>query len=277
MVDQSPEATPAESGEGLLAGAVPDGMCKEEPLPQAAPSCPKPDDDDFRIHNCDQRSPVIHFAHPAIGPPLKLEQRGASHQGFDAGTSSVIWPVAAHMAKHLCDHPEMVRGRSVVELGAGIGILGAALAALGANPVVLTDSEQALPLLGRNKALLSERSVSVQVAELLWGEAAHHARVLALNDSTAFDIVVASDVVVRAFDTDKLWESCEALLPRDESRSATVMIGFEDRDDWETIGTFIGMAEAAGFVTSTCPLALEEEEEDDDWQMCMYTFRREGP
>lgn len=47
-------------------------------------------------------------------------------------------------------------GRSLLELGAGVGLVGAACAACGAR-AVLTDWEGALPLLRRNAELLAQR------------------------------------------------------------------------------------------------------------------------
>lgn len=252
----------------------------------APPPCDEPEGptDLSRIHNCDQRVPVISFAHEVLGPePLQFEQRGVTDPGFVPGTSSVLWPVARNMAAHLCDHPDLVRGRSVIELGAGLGIVGAAAAALGAGPAAITDCRQALPLLGRNRALLSERGVSVEVCELSWGDAAHHAEALALLETGAgdsdigFDIVLASDVVLMGFDTERLWESCEALVSRDPSRSATILIGFEFREDWETIGAFTDRAEAAGFETSFCLLKEDDDEDDEDCDRLLYTYHRGPP
>ena len=108
------------------------------------------------IHGCNQRAPCVEFMHGLLSKPLRLEQRGATSGDFVQGTSSVIWPAASRLAEYLCDHPELIRDRSVLELGAGLGLVGAACAAAGAQPVLVTDCERALPLLERNQALLAE-------------------------------------------------------------------------------------------------------------------------
>ena len=79
-----------------------------------------------------------------------------------AYTASRVWPASAELALHV----GVVRGRSVVELGAGAGLAGLASAALGAARVVLTDLAENLPLLQRNAAR-NELDVSVAVFDWL--------------------------------------------------------------------------------------------------------------
>jgi len=240
------------------------------------------------VHNCDQRAPIIELAHAALTKPLQLEQRGATDAGFVVGTSSVVWPVAIRMARYLCNHPELVRGKTVLELGAGIGIVGAAAAALGARRTVITDCEEALPLLRRNKERLAEAGVTVEIAKLYWGDASDHACVLGLlEEGKGFDVIVGSDILIAGFDTDLLWASCEALGSRDAAETATVLVGYEFREEWETVGTYIGFAEAAGFSVKHMPLGAhlassdavadaDVDDSDDDDGMLLYTICR-GP
>ncbi|CAK9086964.1 unnamed protein product [Durusdinium trenchii] len=170
------------------------------------------------IHGCDQRAPLIEFHHASFQRPLRLEQRGATSESFVQGTSSVLWPAATKLATYLCDgddgRPGAPGGRpwaalSVLEVGAGLGLVGAACAALGAK-VVLTDCGVAVPLLKRNQELLAADSVNVEVCQL---------------------------------DLDKLFSSCYALLAR--SPEARLVLAFEFREDWEGISNFIGWAEEA--------------------------------
>eukprot|EP00439_Symbiodinium_sp_Y106_P080128 s616_g18.t2 len=170
------------------------------------------------IHGCNQRAPCVEFMHGLLSKPLRLEQRGATSGDFVQGTSSVIWPAASRLAEYLCDHPELLRDRSVLELGAGLGLVGAACAAAGAKPVLVTDCERALPLLERNQALLAEDSIILKVSRLEWGLAEDHARILEGSSYRGhpggFDLVLGSDIILSSFELDKLFESCRALLAR---------------------------------------------------------------
>mmetsp|Transcript_30101 Transcript_30101/g.86198 ORF Transcript_30101/g.86198 Transcript_30101/m.86198 type:complete len:258 (+) Transcript_30101:32-805(+) len=230
------------------------------------------EDDAKRIHNIDQRAPIVEFGHPALPQTLRLEQHGAHRPGFVQGTSSVAWPCAPLLARHLCAHPELIRGRSVVELGAGLGLVGAVAAALGASPTVLTDCEGALPLLLRNRERLEEIDASVDVARVDWGSEADHAALLQARGA-GFDVVLGSDVVVGGFDTDKLFASCLALLSR--APGAVVLLAYEYRDEWESIGNFIHRAEEAGLECSH-ELLLGEDVDEEDCEDFLYTFRWRG-
>lgn len=71
------------------------------------------------------------------------------------GTSSVLWPAATRLAEHFCGAGRAPGGGAWttlrgLEVGAGLGLTGAALAALGVA-MVLTDCEVAMPLLRRNQ------------------------------------------------------------------------------------------------------------------------------
>jgi predicted nicotinamide N-methyase len=98
-----------------------------------------------------------------------------------AYTASRVWPASAELARHVAD---VVRGKRVVELGAGAGLAGLACKVLGAARVVLTDLPENLPLLQRNAA---RNGLDVSVAPFDW-----------LTPTTLgerFDVVLAADCV----------------------------------------------------------------------------------
>ena len=99
-----------------------------------------------------------------------------------AYTASRVWPASAELALHVAD---VVRGKRVVELGAGAGLAGLACKVLGAARVVLTDLPENLPLLQRNAA--RNGLDDVVVAPFDW-----------LTPTTLgerFDVVLAADCV----------------------------------------------------------------------------------
>lgn len=80
---------------------------------------------------------------------------GATSGDFVQGTSSVLWPAATALADYFCSLGTAPggspwAGHRSLEVGAGLGLTGAVLGALGAN-VVLTDCDVAMPLLRRNQ------------------------------------------------------------------------------------------------------------------------------
>ena len=68
----------------------------------------------------------------AVSPDvLKYDGASADDAYFDQ-TAFRLWPLSLTLCRWLCAHPEIVRGKRVVELGAGFGALGLVCAALGA-------------------------------------------------------------------------------------------------------------------------------------------------
>jgi len=126
-----------------------------------------------------------------------------------------------------------------------------------------------MPLLRRNRALLAQDGVEVQVARLEWGSDADHKALDGglLGADVGFDVILASDVVLQGFAVDRLLESVAALLARHPE--ALVLLGYEDREDWETIGTFLYGAEQTGL--EYLHEHLGDEGEDGD--LLLYTFR----
>ncbi|KAL4424743.1 hypothetical protein ABPG77_000086 [Micractinium sp. CCAP 211/92] len=98
----------------------------------------------------------------------KYEDNGASEQPAEAGSSIEgappaaapdligldIWPASIALCRYLAAHPQLTEGLEVLELGAGMGLVGLLAAALGASAVLLTDYEpEVLSHLASNAAL----------------------------------------------------------------------------------------------------------------------------
>ena len=118
-------------------------------------------------------------------------------------TVGSLWQSAPHLVKWLMETSdggrlleEKVHGKRVLELGAGLGLVGTALAKLGAAHVTLTDLPQWLPLLHRNLAANFEEedlgaSGRIVAAALPWGVSTPPLR---QGPSSSYDLVVATDV-----------------------------------------------------------------------------------
>lgn len=106
-------------------------------------------------------------------------------------TARWVWDACPLVCEYLCDGDRvdaLVRGRRVVELGAGTGLPGLVCSKLGAASVTLTDLPSELALLEENVELNRARGDSpVCVRACAWGE---------LEEPTpTFDTVVVSDVL----------------------------------------------------------------------------------
>ncbi|CAD6222851.1 unnamed protein product [Miscanthus lutarioriparius] len=106
---------------------------------------------------------------------LRLLCLRAASTDFDL-TGQLVWPGAVLMNNYLSQHPEIVKGCSVIELGSGIGITGI-LCSRFCKEVVLTDhNDEVLEIIRKNIELqsCSENAHAVLTAEKLeWGNSDH--------------------------------------------------------------------------------------------------------
>lgn len=142
---------------------------------------------------------------------VDVEQRwnpldGASGGTRRDGTGACVWDAAITLCDHLCKRPQLIEGRSVVELGSGCGVLSIVAARLGARCVHATDLEQALLLLARNvwlnKASTGQArgcnvDAGVTVGCCDWGNASHAERLRDQCPDGRVDVILGSDLIYR--------------------------------------------------------------------------------
>ena len=139
-------------------------------------------------------------------------------------TGLVVWPISASLCRFLHRHPLLVRGRSVLELGSGTGLVGLVAASLGAQ-CVLTDSSEPSLVLCKHNAQLNQLQHSLRVASLSWGDddteltAAVPADAASAASRACFDLVIGSDCAYKLSALDALFESVDLLLSRSASLS----------------------------------------------------------
>ncbi|KAM3302956.1 protein N-lysine methyltransferase METTL21A [Capsicum chacoense] len=125
--------------------------------------------------------------------------------------------------------PSKLRGKRVVELGAGCGVAGFGMALLGCD-VVSTDQTEVLPLLMRNVERNTSRIMqtisdpdsfgSIQAAELDWGNETHIKAV-----GPPFDFIIGTDVVYAEHLLEPLLQTIIAL----SGPKTTILLGHEIR------------------------------------------------
>ncbi|KAG5644571.1 hypothetical protein DXG03_008145 [Asterophora parasitica] len=105
------------------------------------------------------------------------------------GCGGIAWPAGEVLSSYLAKRgPGYVRGRTILELGSGTGLVGLVAARLGCESVCITDQAPLLDIMRRNvRANALEESVSV--AELNWGEP------LPSDIGQAPDLILAADCV----------------------------------------------------------------------------------
>jgi|APGre2960657444_1045066.scaffolds.fasta_scaffold01526_7 hypothetical protein len=179
----------AEAASGDSQPALADG------LRSAAAACAKAQ---LAADGCSERV----FALPC-GASVRL--REASCAGDVLGLR--VWDSGPRLVAHLAQQQQLgeLLGASVLELGAGVGLVGLSALLLGAGSVTLTDTAQApgvLQLLTHNAALNTQpgSGTLARVAALDWADrnAAQQPSDVTtppLEPGETFDIILASDVL----------------------------------------------------------------------------------
>ena len=113
------------------------------------------------------------FEHPQLSKPITLLQEAISKEKASGTAEDIevfpatrLWPGGHRLATFLCENPDVVAGKRVLELGSGVGIVGLTAASLGAASVTVTDAH--VVLLNENAALNELPNVCVR--KLVWGD-----------------------------------------------------------------------------------------------------------
>jgi predicted nicotinamide N-methyase len=103
---------------------------------------------------------------------------------------SPSWRAAEHLCQYIIDYPEVFNGKSVCEVGSGLGLVSILLEKLNyCSELVVTDGdEDTLQLLIENKI---DNDCLFDTSYLLWGE---HDDFLS-DHSAGFDILIGADII----------------------------------------------------------------------------------
>ena len=114
------------------------------------------------------------------------------------------------MCSYLANNPELVSGKDVIELGAGVGICGIVASHCNAKSVLLTDGDSSVMTNMRknisNNSISSEAK-SITSRQLIWGKN--------LDQFETFDVIIAADCVYMNKSLSPLFETIGKLLKVD--------------------------------------------------------------
>ena len=132
----------------------------------------------------------------------------ARREGRDLGgwTGGSIWESGEILARLLLACGELVRGKRVIELGAGCGLLGLTAGALGAAESLLTDNVTFMARANLEENFRGADRSRIRVARLRWGDAADIASV-----RPPFDLIMGSDIIYHRDSQIQLADTIEAL------------------------------------------------------------------
>lgn len=98
----------------------------------------------------------------------------------------ILWPASEALAQYLADHPALVRGKTVLELGCGLGLPSIVAASLGGEVIATDFHPDVEEYFQRN---CRHSSVTCEYQRLNWREDALERK---------FDVVIGSDVLYEA-------------------------------------------------------------------------------
>jgi len=128
------------------------------------------------------------------------------HHGGWTGCS--VWEASVALATMLSAEPDRVRGKRIIELGAGCGLVGLAAGALGARAVTLTDEVLFMAEYNVDANFADEPDLHQRfnVQKLCWGDAKHLSA-----SGPPYDVILGSDILFFDTELDHLADALIAL------------------------------------------------------------------
>jgi predicted nicotinamide N-methyase len=141
------------------------------------------------------------FLHTGAVVTMDQEQAYLAHEQARLPYGAMLWPASIALAHDLSARAELLRGKRVLELGAGTGVPGIVAASLGATVLQIDRSEVAIHLSRLNAQRNEQAGLVARVAE--WD---------AFHSDEPFDLIIAADVLYVTNMHDRLRAICDAYL-----------------------------------------------------------------
>jgi hypothetical protein len=131
-----------------------------------------------------------------------------------------VWDAGLILVEALSKNPSLVRGKRVIELGAGTGLVSTCAGALGASHVKVTDMEEHVPVLLDTISLNTHFGLAhVRAEALQWGSTC--------MEIETWDVVLGSDIVYEP----KCWDALLGTIRALSSEQTSVIIAHRPRHD----------------------------------------------
>lgn len=148
-------------------------------------------------------------------------------------TGQLVWPGAMLLNNYISNNPEILHGRSVMELGSGVGVTGI-LCSRYCREVVLTDhNEEVLKILKKNIELHSQSvnsndSAALAAQKLEWGNRDQVNEVLEKHPG-GFDLILGADICFQQCSIPLLFDSVQQLLGIREKGLCKFLLAYVSR------------------------------------------------
>lgn len=190
---------------------------------------------------------MAHLANPMALCDPEVEERSSPLWKDGSWTGTLIWDSAVHVTEMLLASGawrELLKGKSVVELGCGLGLPGIVCSLLGAAPVLLTDRGVVAALAEEGCRANPELLSNVHGLTLEWEEAAVQQLVKQHLDGQPPGVIIACDCIFAPMfgDTFLLLEVLRSLA----GPETLVIVGLERRPK-DGAEAFFAHADKAGF------------------------------
>mmetsp|Transcript_20165 Transcript_20165/g.43807 ORF Transcript_20165/g.43807 Transcript_20165/m.43807 type:complete len:242 (-) Transcript_20165:217-942(-) len=129
---------------------------------------------------------------------------------YDVSTGMSVWKGSEILCQYLTKHPDLIREKRILELGAGVGLCGIVSAkVIGASYVLLTDGDHMVLRNLRYNVELNELGTKVSCPQLIWGKT--KAKVFEKEHGKQ-DVILATDCVYVTKSVRPLFETIAELL-----------------------------------------------------------------
>lgn len=169
-------------------------------------------------------------------------QRGEIEETY--GTGATVWPASMVLLKYLEKNLDLIKNKSVIDLGAGTGVTSIAASLLGAKSIVCTDGCQNVVDLAANNIQKAPGLCDIRTERYWWGDDQY-------NDEQ-FDVILVSDCVLP-----KLYPIAPLVQALDDTMGdhSGAILSYEHRyfPEYHPKEKFIQLCAKKGLIVHTMP------------------------